>query len=99
MKPGTQRVLNPEATSFVDQDQKGGVEGVMGVVGLRSRAWQTRRTIGPSRSTKSENAISDCSPSRLVKRSSNCFSDITPVAPELEKGPELPGSSSARPKR
>ena len=53
--------------------------------GSRKMVRQTRRTIGPCRSTRIENAISADSPRRDANRSSNCASVSPPIVPSSKR--------------
>ena len=63
-----------------DEDEERGLEGVARVVGVAGTPRQTRRTIGPCRSTRAEKAASAAS-CRLRKSSSNRASSRPPRAP------------------
>jgi hypothetical protein len=96
MKRGTQRVLNPEAMSFLDQDQKVGLEGVVRIAKQSVASPKDHRPVPLNQSRECELRL-------LPIPARKAFQEL-PVRqiagrPELENSRELPGSSSARPNR
>ncbi len=84
VKPGAERIANPEPARFLDQDEESRLKSIQRSSGSASRARQTRKTIGPCRSTRTAKASSADSPRPVAYRSSNCPSVRSRITPTLK---------------